>query len=179
MPFLVRKLNKRDQFTKLVDKEEVGDIYADVPTCEFRTTMGSLSTWLIESLENIDDAVLAIAVSSSQISKMDFIIIDTALLDQNGLKYKQTDAGIKIPITDLQNTHYDILDVSVKKLINCAKVYKTIYLQENDEEERFIKRFTEVEIKEMLKKAISENRVDKSNANKSVRKVIEQLSEKN
>lgn len=98
MPFLVRKLNKRDQFSKLVDKECVEDIYADVPTCEFRTTKGCLSTWLIESLEDIDNAVLAIAVSSSQISKMDFIIIDTAVLDQNGLEYKQTYAGIFNPI---------------------------------------------------------------------------------
>lgn len=176
MPFLVRKLNKRDQISKLVEREAVEDIYADVPTCEFRTTNGSLSTWLIESLDDIDNAVLAIAVSSSQISKMDFIVIDTSILDQNGLEYKQTYAGIEIPIADLQNTHYDILDISLKKLINCANVYKIIYSQENDEEEKFIKRFTEVEIKGILKKAISDKRVDVTKASKSIRKVIEQLS---
>lgn len=176
MPFLVRKINKRDYFSNLVDKECVEDIYADVPTYEFRTTKGSLSTWLIESLEDIDNAVLAIAVSSSQISKMDFIIIDTKLLDQNGLKYKQTYAGVELPIADLQNTHYDILDISLKKLMNCTNVYKIIYSQENDEEEKFIKRFTESEIKGMLKKAISEKRVDKSKATKSIKRVIEQLS---
>lgn len=176
MPFLVRKINKRDQFPKLVDKECVEDIYADVPTYEFKTTEGKLSTWLIESLEDIDNAVLAIAVSSSQISKMDFIVIDTAVLEQNGLKYKQTYAGIELPIADLQNTHYDILDISLKKLMDCTTVYKNIYLQESDEEEKFIIRFTELEIKEMLKKAIFDNRIDKSKASKPIRKVIEQLS---
>lgn len=176
MPFLVRKINKRDQLAKLVDEECVEEIYADVPTCEFRTKQGNLSTWLIESLEDIENAVLAIAVSSSQISKMDFIIIDTAVLDQNELEYKQTYAGIEIPIADLQNTHYDILGVSLKKLVNCTNVYKFIYSQENDGEEKFIKRFTEPEIKEMLKKAIAENRVDKSKASKSIKKIIEQLS---
>lgn len=176
MPFLVRKINKRDQLSKLVDKECVEDIYADVPTCEFRTTGGNLSTWLIDRLEDIDNAVLAIAVSSSQISKMDFIIIDTVVLDQNGLEYKQTYAGVELPIADLQNTHYDILGISLKKLTNCTNVYKVIYSKENDEEEKFIKRFTELEIKEILKKAISENRVDKSKASKPIRKVIEQLS---
>ena len=175
MPFLVRKINKRDQFPKLIDKECVEDIYADVPTCEFRTTNGSLSTWLIENLEDIDNAVLAIAVSSSQISKMDFIIIDTEVLAKNGLEYKQTYAGMELPIADLQNTHYDILDISLKKLISCTNVYKSIYSQEKDDEEQFIKRFTEAEIKEILKKAISENRVDISKASKSIRKVIEQL----
>lgn len=68
------------------------------------------------------------------------------------------------------------MDVSVKKLVNCTNVYKIIYSQESDEEEKFIKRFTELEIKEMLKKAISENRIDKSKASKPIRKVIEQIS---
>ena len=68
------------------------------------------------------------------------------------------------------------MDVSVKKLVKCTNVYKIIYSQESDEEEKFIKRFTELEIKEMLKKAISENRIDKSKASKPIRKVIEQLS---
>ena len=67
MSFLVRKLNKRDQLNTLVDYEDIGNIYADVPTNEFRTTKGTLSTWIIDTLEDLDDAVLAIAVSSSKI----------------------------------------------------------------------------------------------------------------
>lgn len=176
MPFLVRKLNKRDQFSTLLAQERVEDIYADVPTCEFKTARGTLSTWLIENLEDIDNAVLAIAVSSSKITKMDFIIIDTDLLDKNGLKYKRSYAGVELPIADLQDTHYDIIDISLKKLTNCATVYRTIYSQENDEEEKLIIRFTESEIKEKLKKAISENRVDKNKASRPIRQVIEQLS---
>lgn len=176
MSFLVRKINKRDQLNMLLESKNIEDIFADVPTSEFRTTKGTLSTWIIEKLEDLDNAILAIAVSSSKISKMDFIVIDTELLDKNGLEYKQTYAGIDIPIEDLQDTHYDIVNISLKKLANCVNVYKTILLKEDVDEEKYIIRFTESEIKEKLKEAIMQNRVDKNKASKSIREIIEKLS---
>lgn len=176
MSFLVRKLNKRDQLNTLIEHKDILDICADVPTNEFRTTKGALSTWIIETLAELDNAVLAIAVSSSKISKMDFIVMDTGLLDKNGLEYKQTYAGMEIPIPDLQDTHYDIINISLKKLLDCSNVYKIILSQESYEKEKYIIRFTEAEIKEKLKKAIEDNRVDKSKASKPIRDIIEKLS---
>ena len=40
MSFLVRKLNKRDYLDGLLQNDNVEDIFADVPTNEFRTTKG-------------------------------------------------------------------------------------------------------------------------------------------
>ena len=54
--------------------------------------------------------------------------------------YKKTYAGMELPIADLQNTHYDIVDISLKKLVNCTNVYKIIYSRENEDE--FPKKFT-------------------------------------
>lgn len=176
MSFLVRKLNKRDKLCALGACECIEDVFADVPTNEFRTTDGALSTWKIDTIEDLENAVLAIAVSSSKISKMDFIIIDTELLEQNNLDYMQTYAGMEIPIPDLQDTHYDIVDISLKKLLDCSNVYKKIIVEENDEEENFIIRFTEAEIKEILKKAILQKRVNKEKATKSIKEIIEAFS---
>ena len=64
----------------------------------------------------------------------------------------------------------------MKKLVDCARVYKAIFLNEDQNEEKYIVRFTEVEIKEKLKKAILSNRVDKSKASKHIKEVIEKLS---
>ena len=77
MAFLVRKLGKMDEIFSLCDKSDIKKVYADIPTVEFRSKNGTLSTWRINSLEEIGNAVLAIAVTSSDISKMDFIIINT------------------------------------------------------------------------------------------------------
>lgn len=175
MSFLVRKLNKRAYLNSLTEYDNIENIFADVPTNEFRTMNGTLSTWIIDDIEKIDDAVLAIALSSSKITKMDFIIIDTKLLDEMELEYKQTYAGIEIPIVDLQNTHYDIIGISVKKLVDCAQIYRSIFLQENSEEEKYIIRVTEAEIKEKLKKAIIDKRIDKNKASKNIKKVIDEM----
>ena len=175
MAFLVRKINKRNKLSSLCDEANIEDIWADVPTNEFKTQEGALSTWIIPSLEKLEDAVLAIAVSSSNITRMDFIIIDTKLLDNNDLEYKSTYAGQEIAIHDLQDTHYDIFNFSLKKLTNCVRVYKTIFDGESEDEERYIIRFSEVEIKDLLKKAIDQNRVDVEKATGKIKQIILQF----
>ena len=174
MPFLVRKLNKRDQLYSLCEIDSIEDFDADITTTEFRTTNGCVSTWIIDSLENLDDAVLAIAVTSSEISRMDVIVIDTNLLEKNSLHYKQTYAGQDIAIPDLQNKHYDIINVSIKKLVDCTKVYQEI-VEKDSGNNKYIVRYAAGEIKDMLKKAIECNRIDESKALKKVKLEIEKI----
>ena len=47
MAFLVRKLGKMDEIFSLLDKTDVQKVYADIPTMEFRSKNGTLSTWYI------------------------------------------------------------------------------------------------------------------------------------
>ena len=174
MAFLVRKLGKMDEIFSLLDKTDVQKVYADIPTMEFRSKNGTLSTWYINSLDEIGNAVLAIAVTSSDITKMDFIIINTDILTENALEYKQTYAGLDIAIPDLQNTHYDIVDITIEKLINCTKVYqKIVELDTNGE--KYIVRYAAGEIKDMLKCAIMENCIDESKAPKKIKEQLDKL----
>ena len=178
MPFLVRKLAKRDRLYDLCEEKVVEEFNADIPTTEFRTTNGCLSTWMIDSLDSLDDAILAIAVTSSEISKMDVIVIDTSLLLKSSLNYKQTYAGQDIPIPDLQNRHCDIVDISIKKLVDCTSLYQEIVKMDaktDDENEKFIVRYALGEIKDLLKKAIKDNRVDANKARGKIKVEIEKL----
>ena len=174
MSFLVRKLMKMDEVFSLSDKEDLAKLYADIPTTEFRTKNGTLSTWIINSLEDLDDAVLAIAITSSEISKMDLIVIDTQLLSDNALEYQQTYAGQDIAIPDLQNTHYDIFNVTVDKLINCINVYRTIAIMD-PYGEKYIVRYAAGEIKDLLRCALLEKRVDETKASKKLKDELNKL----
>ena len=127
MAYLVRKLIKMDNLFVLPQFSDIPKIYADIPTTEFRTKEGALSTWYIDSIDDIENAVLAIAITSSKVEKLDVIIIDTEILLKNRLEYEQTYAGQDIAIPDLQNTHYDIINVTIEKLINCTNVYQKIF----------------------------------------------------
>ncbi len=44
MAFLVRKLGKMDEIFSLCDKSDIKKVYADIPTMEFRSKNGTLST---------------------------------------------------------------------------------------------------------------------------------------
>lgn len=174
MPFLVRKLIKIDEIYTLLDETDISKIYADIPTTEFRTKNGTLSTWIIDTLNDFGNAVLAIAVTSSEISKMDFIAIDTQLLLDNALEYQQTYAGQDIAIPDLQNTHYDILNVTVDKLVNCLNVYQTI-AKTDPNGEKYIIRYTAGEIKDLLKSALLDKRIDETKASKRLKEELSKL----
>lgn len=171
MSYLVRKINKRKNLDFLKSVANMNELSADMPTSEFKTTDSNLSTWHIESLDKLNDAVLAIAVTSSDITKMDFIIMETSILDDNELGYNQTYAGTEIAVPDLQNTHYDIQEISLKKLENCCKVYKKV-LQEDNENEIYIVRYAAGEIKDLIKAAMKSKRVDKSKAKGKIKAFI-------
>lgn len=172
MAYLVRKLNKRDNIDIMGTATNLDTLYADAPTGEFRTKNGTLSTWYIDSLDSLDDAVLAMIVTSNQITRMDFVIIDTKLLDDNGLEYKQTYAGEEIAVPDLQDTHYDILGITIHKLLNCASVFREVYKLDNDQE-LYIVRYVEGDIKQLLNKAYSNNRIEMSRLNKGIKKGLD------
>ena len=163
-----------DRLSVLAETPDVNQLYADIPTTEFRTTQGSLSTWIIESLDKINEAVLAIAITSSKISKMDFIIIDTDLLSKYQLEYKQTYAGEDIAVPDLQNTHYDILNISVEKLAVCTKIYQDIVCEDPDYE-KYIVRLAAGEVKDILKEAFIKNRIDESKIPPNLEKELSKI----
>ena len=174
MAFLVRKLNKMDDIFSLNREADVLKIYADIPTTEFRTKKGTLSTWLINSLDEIENAILAIAITSSEITKMDFIIIDTKIIIKNDLAYKQTYAGQDIAVPDLQDTHYDIFDITIEKIVNCTKVYQEI-VKEDPNCNRYIIRYAAGDIKNVLKKAIQDKRIDENKLSKRMKEQLDKL----
>lgn len=172
MAYLVRKLNKRTSIDLIANAESAEDMFADAATAEFRTSKGTLSTWIIDDIVDLDDAVLAIVVTSTHVDRMDFIVIDTRLIEENNLKYVQSYAGREIAIPDLQDSHYDIVDITIPKLIDCTCVYRKVIEQDNDEG-NFIVRYAEGDIRDLLKKAINDGRIEIDLLTKDVRDCIQ------
>lgn len=167
----MRKLNKRESIDIIGNTENIENMFADAATAEFRTKNGALSTWRIEFVEKLDEAVLAIAITSSKIERMDFIVINTEYLDEQHLEYAQTYAGQEIAVPDLQDTHYDIFNITIPKLIDCTYVYRRIFKEDQDQG-IYIVRYVEGDIKAILKKATSTSRIDTNLLNKGMKKEI-------
>lgn len=150
MPYLVRKVIKKANLDELNHYKNLDTVAADIPTTEFRTKNHCLSTWIIDSLECIEQAVLAIATVSGEIATMDFIAIDTEILDKFHLSYSKTDPGRTVAVEKLQNTHYDIQNLTLKSIRDCCEIYQTI----NANQPACIFRYTKGEIKNLLHDAL-------------------------
>lgn len=171
MAYLVRKLNKRENVDVIGNTEDIENMFADAATAEFRSKNGTLSTWKIDSVDKLDEAVLAIVVTSSKIERMDFIVIDTDYLDEQHLEYSQTYAGQKIAVPDLQNTHYDIINVTIPRLINCTCVYRRVFKEDRDQGV-YLVRYVEGDIRDLLEKAAIASRLDMNCLNKGIKKEL-------
>lgn len=171
MAFLVRKLIKRESIELIGNADNVEEMFADAATSEFRSKAGTLSMWRIDSIEKLDEAVLAIIVTLTKVETMDYIVINMDYLDEEGLSYKQTYAGVDIAVADLQDTHYDILNITIPRLINCTCVYRRVFREDKDRG-IYIVRYTESEIRDLLSNAYEQGRIDETKLNKGISKVI-------
>lgn len=171
MAFLVRKLIKRESIELIGNADNVEEMFADAATSEFRSKGGTLSMWRIDGIEKLDEAVLAIVVTLTKVETMDYIVINTNYLDEEGLSYQQTYAGIDIAVADLQDTHYDVINITIPKLINCTYVYRRVFREDNDRG-IYIVRYTEPEIRDLLSNAYANGRIDETKLNKGISKAI-------
>lgn len=176
MPFLVRKILKDESIEHIENIEDTDYLHqsADVPTTEFRTKHSALSTYIINNLEELDKAVLAIATTSSKLSSMEFIILDTAILDAIGLKYEQTFPGMEIPYEEMQDFHYDIVDVNIENLSKCLEAYKKT-MELDDNKSIYIVDYAEGKIKDLVKTAIEQKKINMDKVPLELNKAINKL----
>lgn len=182
MPFLVRKILKDESIEHIENIAGTDYLHqsADVPTTEFRTKHSALSTYMINDLNELDRAVLAIATTSSKLSSMEFIILDTEILNAIGLKYEQTYPGMAIPYEEMQDFHYDIVDVNIENLSKCLEAYKKTMERDNNKS-IYLVDYSEGKIKDLVKTAIQQKKFNVENVpadlNKTIRRLQMELNE--
>ncbi len=160
MSLLIRKINRAKWPEN--DNQNVEDISADAITNCLRTQLNGLSVWEIPSKNELQDAVLAIASSQHHLEAFDVIPLRTEYLTEQGIDIDNEAGGT--PIKDLIKMHRNLAHLSYSKIGIIAHHAAT-----NIEQAR---RFTKVQLKEILQKAISEGRLEVDKLCESVRNKI-------
>lgn len=112
MAFLVRSIN-RAKWNKN-NKPTLNEVAADAITNCMETRLNTLSVWEINDMDELEDAVVAIASNSDSAEKMHFIWIEEKTLHDNGILLEQKDG-----ITGLANfsqRHFDMEKLDYGKL---------------------------------------------------------------
>jgi hypothetical protein len=168
MAVYVRKLAKKRSIECILHHDVVENICADSISDEFRTKDNKLSIWEIPD-ENIDLGILAIALSSSRIETMDFIVLTRSMIEEAGLTIEKTTSK-QNPLIGASNMHYDISNLCLCDFARLASAYRCA-----GSDETRVKRYTQGELKEKISQAKNNGLIDSTNATDEIKKVIEAL----
>lgn len=164
MAFLIRKINRSKWPNQDFENFSIDDLVADAITSDLRTSKNTLSTWEIESEDQVLEAVLALSSGFDRLDTIDVIILDKAEVIGRGFEIIET-PGLT-PIKDLVNTHKDIVNLTFKSLGSFSRLILDTFHKEK------VKRVKKGELKKLLLEAIETGRLNIDSLKDGVREKL-------
>jgi hypothetical protein len=152
MSYLVRKITRSKWPKENFDQIMINNLRADAITSCLRTSSDTLSTWEIDTIDQLDEAVLALLVNQDKIENMDVITIEKDEITNRGFQIVKSPGKTHVP--DLIDTHQDVSFLTYDSIGEFAKIILHTFGQ---------KKYTRIKKKrliEILKKAVEGGRVN-------------------
>ncbi len=128
-------------------KFKLMDALGDLRTCD-----NTLSVWLVEDDQsNLDQVIAALASSCDNLSNIDYALINVDLLLNVGVEVEKNE-GLT-PYSSANKWHRDLVEITTTKL---CKLAETIFNSDK-------KRVPEKEVLNLIKIAIQNGQIDKTN----------------
>ncbi|WP_311969365.1 hypothetical protein [Pseudomonas baltica] len=93
---------------------------ADAITLCLKTKNNTLSFWVVESPEKVDDGVLAIASANQNLDAIDIVVVDSAEFEARDIKIIES-VG-RTACLDLASSHRDLAELNVRHLEGVSEV---------------------------------------------------------
>lgn len=135
MPYLVRRISRAKWDNEGYNYLDNNNPPADAITSCLRTFNNELSTWLIDDLGDLNQAVLCLVTGSKQenINTLQLIYFDISEIEKRGLILEKTPGDtvieeLKDSHFDIKNLNYDALGRFKDIVLDCLRKdhYKTI-----------------------------------------------------
>lgn len=159
---LITSISKWDE-SKKVNRDDAficGDCISDL-----RTTDNKLSVWKADSQEDIDDAIVALALNRDSVSKINYFFLKEEELARLDIEISDTEPGIANGLEEtILHKHRDLIEIDYWRLgflaeymINLARV----------EENR--KSMTRQKVKELLNKYKEDHKIEIESINEKLK----------
>ena len=169
MAFYIRKISPVKWPQKGVDTA-VEDIRADAITGDIRTTEDTISLWRIDSLEELDQAVLALASGGDKAVTYNVLTIPEENLQKYGFTLKETDGNT--PVESLVQTHRDVVGVNYGSLGRFAQL-----IMDSINADEFCT-ITKKQVKALILKAYKNGEINRDKLKERMREEIDKELEK-
>ncbi len=139
------------------DENGVDNFPADTLSLDLCAKKNELSIWVVESCDALEDVVLALMGNeSSHIERIYILYVDNL----SDFELKENPGNTKIE--SLKNNHRDIISLNYKKMGELAKLFLDAYRNNK------YKSFSESKVKNIIRRAIENDRVSKEDFNSSI-----------
>lgn len=140
----------------------IDNVNADAITKDLKTTENTLSLW---ALKDTNDVVLAMASNSSRICDIYTLKLNNEIIDKSDLEILNEPGNSRI--SDINSFHYNIKNLTYKKLSDVSKV-----IIESLKDVNNLNTFTKKDVIKILKKAVLDKRLNIESLNDNVKKVV-------
>ena len=162
MSVLVRKIDRAKWLQNDIANGE--EVSADAITNCMKTKANTLSVWKIDSVSNLNDAILAMASQFDHLDTIDIIVLDESELERAGLRIVATPGNT--PIKRLADFHRDITALTYRTLGLVADFTAKCFQQ------RSVRRFTRGQLISLLKGAIHQGDIVHTDLKEHVRSAL-------
>ena len=158
---LIRRIS-RAKWGEIEELINNSDVSADAITNCLRTYNNNLSVWYIESVNDLEKAILALITGKDQdkLSTLHIVIIDEDVAMKKGLTLANTDGNTVVK--GLVDTHRDLTNLTYTKL----GIVKDLIIDCLGKDE--VQQFTKRKLKEIITKALNERILEISDLNEEL-----------
>lgn len=122
--YYIRKLSKPSSLYKLKALININELSADFLGQDMRTSDNTLSVWRSKTLDgpDINRAITAALLASSQINASQFLVIDSDALSFAEIRTDDTQPG-KTAYKGFENLHTNLCDLTYEKIGKLIQIY--------------------------------------------------------
>lgn len=173
MVYYVRKLSKPANLYKIKESSDISLVPADFLGQEMRTQKNTLSVWRCESIDEVGmrDAIKAALFVSTGIEATQFIILDSDMLDEAGIKV--VDVTGRTAYKGLNDLHSDLCELTFEKIGVLLNLYHRTSLIEGR-----IPKIEKAEFQQIALEAYNGDFLDEDVMDEKLQKAIHKVVEK-
>ncbi len=153
--------------SQIIERDDAlftGDAISDL-----RTSNNTLSVWLISDKSELNDILIALALSRNKIDKLSYVEIEEAFIDDLKIELDESELGVAPGVkrdSNILEKHRNLTEIDYWRLGLIAE-YLFTQVKSNHKET-----FTKKKIKDLINKYVDDGKIEISEMNESVRESL-------
>ena len=124
--YYVRKLSNNPNLEKVKNAANIGDLEADILKQELGTKGNTLSFWKCDSLEDNQDTIKAILLSTTGIKVSQFFFLSEEVIDKYGFTMDDSESGVT-GYKGFEQLHINMIELTYSRIGTLLQMLNEVF----------------------------------------------------